>query len=173
MLVLGLMSWSIFLAINGTYQLILSLIRILNVASYSKAMHSQMTDRSKIPRFTGVAIILLGIVYFAINLYYYRVRPVEEISFHYMLITATIAFVKLGSSIWGFLSNRRSKDPEVVSIRLVSLVDAAVSIVTTQRVIITFEEGGEVVANSTPLFGMVVSSVFVLIGLYMLLRKTN
>lgn len=171
MLVLAGLSWSIFLTINGAYQLILSLIRILNVASYSRAMRGQVTDRSKISRFTGAAIILLGMVYFAINLYFYRVRPVEEISHRYMLMTATVAFVKLGSSIWGFIANRKSKDPEVISIRLLSLVDATVSIVTTQRVILTFVEGGESAAQSSPLFGMAISLGFVLVGLYLLLRK--
>ncbi|EHJ53214.1 hypothetical protein [Streptococcus macacae] len=171
MLVLAWLSWSVFLVINGSYQLILSLIRILNVFSYSRAQRGLVQDRSRIIRITGVLIILLGLVYFLINLYFYRVRPVEEISHRYMLMTATIAFVKLGSSIWGFISNRKSKDPEVISIRLLSLVDATVSIVTTQRVILTFVEGGESAAKSTPLFGMAISLGFVLVGLYLIHRK--
>lgn len=65
-------------------------------------------------------------------------------------MTTPLSFIKMGSSIWFFLSNSKSKDPEVVSIRLLSLVDATVSIVTTQRVLLTLEEGSAVAANSTP-----------------------
>lgn len=69
-------------------------------------------------------------------------------------MTTTLSFIKMGSSIWFFLSNRKSKELEVVSICLLSLVDATVSLVTTQRVLLAMEEGSVAVANSAPLFSM-------------------
>lgn len=171
MFVLGLLNWSSFLLVNGSYQLFLSVIRIVNIVSYSQSQRGRKFDRNRMIPITGALIILLGVTYFFINLHFYRTRPVEHFSKLSAILTATLAFVKLGSSIWGFLSHRKSKDPEVVSIRLLSLVDATVSIVTTQRVILTMEEGSAVAANSTPLFGMAVSGCFVLIGLYMMLKK--
>lgn len=171
MFVLGLLNWSSFLLVNGSYQLALSLIRILNIISYSKSQHGHQFNRERMVPITGALIIALGIAYFFINFHFYMTRPEEHFSLLSSLITATLAFVKMGSSIWGFLSNRKSKDPEVVSIRLLSLVDATVSIVTTQRVLLTMEEGSAVAANSTPLFGMTVSGCFVLTGLYMMVKK--
>ena len=171
MFVLGMLNWSSFLLVNGSYQLALSAIRIINIVSYSRSQQGHRFDRHRMIPITGALIILLGIAYFLINLHFYQTRPVEHFSKFSTLMTATLAFVKMGSSIWGFLSNRKSKDPEVVSIRLLSLVDATVSIVTTQRVLLTLEEGSAIAANSTPLFGMAVSGCFVLTGLYMMVKK--
>lgn len=173
MFVLGLLNWSSFLLVNGSYQLALSAIRIINIVSYSKSQHGHRFDRSRMIPITGSLIIFLGVTYFFINLHFYQTRPVEHFSLFSALVTATLSFVKMGSSIWGFLSNRKSKAPEVVSIRLLSLVDATVSIVTTQRVLLTLEEGSAVAANSTPLFGMAVSGCFVLTGLYIMVKKRN
>ena len=173
MLFLGLLSWSSLLLVNGSYQLILSLIRLLNIRSYSlaKVKKRSVAKRESIVPITGALIVLLGISYLVINIHFYLYPPVEHFAMWPAIMTATLAFAKMGSSLWGFFRNRQSKDPEIVSIRLLSLVDATVSIVTTQRVILTMEEGSAVAANSTPLFGMAVSGCFVLTGLYMMLKK--
>ena len=61
----------------------------------------------------------------------------------------------------------------MLNIRIISLMDAAVSLVTTQLVILTVEEGQTRALKSTPLFGMGVSLVFLATGTFLILRNSS
>ena len=55
---------------------------------------------------------------------------------------------------------------------MLSLADATVAIVTTQRVILTFELGAEVVNRLTPLLGIAVSIALIGMGSYLIVKAS-
>ncbi len=59
----ALLSRSLLLLANSSYQLILSLVRTINVTSYAKAMHGRSNQGLQTVKRTGYLLLLLSMIY--------------------------------------------------------------------------------------------------------------
>jgi hypothetical protein len=176
MVVLGLYNRSTFMVANALYYLILFGTRFHALKQYTVArnLESSTTEKFKVEyrvfHRTGAFIILLGVVYIGLNYWLLSRDTVIKESYYPMLATATIGFVKLGVAIRGMIVNRHFKNPIISTIKRVSLIDGIVSIVVTQKSILSFEKSAQAITSAS-LFGMAVGVIFIGIGLYMVLKK--
>jgi ribose/xylose/arabinose/galactoside ABC-type transport system permease subunit len=87
-------------------------------------------------------------------------------------LVATVAFTKMGFAIHGTVINRHRNNPIISTLKMISFIDAMVAIVVTQYTLLIKQSSAHAM-NSSALFGMGCSALFVLIGIRMLTKKKN
>ncbi|WP_245647908.1 hypothetical protein [Paenibacillus borealis] len=174
-LTIGVYLLSGWFIINAVYYLILCGARGQALHKYAVAKTiedpKQRYDMEFVVyRRSGTFLCLLGISYLLVSLRMYLVGDALIYKGLIIYLIATVAFLKLGFAIYGTLANRHLKGPIVSSLKLISFADAMVSIVVTQYTLLIMENSPAAIESSA-LFGMGCSVVFVLAGVCMLLRR--
>ncbi len=121
---------------------------------------------------SGIFLCLLGISYLLVCLRMYFVGDATVYGGYTVYLVAAVAFAKLGFAIYGTVINRHLKDPIVSTLKIISFTDAMVSIVVTQYTLLTMAASSQAV-DSSALFGMGCSILFVLVGIFMLLKRKS
>lgn len=153
----------------ASYYIVLSLTRGILVNKIIQLKEYQKPQTSSIYKTyhrSGLFIILLGVSFFAWCCYLYQDEMVTIYLDYILYGVVALAFYKIGSSIHGLVSVRKYKNHLFDAIKKVCFLDACVSIVNIQAMLLTM--GNSIHASTCSAFlGMGVSFVFVFIGLQM------
>lgn len=86
------------------------------------------------------------------------------------ITVATISFTKIGMAIRGMVVAHKTHNPIDSSVKFVTFIDAMLSLVITQDVLLE-AEGAQHAAQSSGLFGIGLGALTMIIGLWMPLRR--
>jgi hypothetical protein len=144
--------------------------------------NNQLVER-RVYRRTGLLLAVTGSAYFAVSAAmflvgpapatYTRLLPYADVIPYATLIpyvVATMAFVKAGLAISGFVSARSSGRPVRVALRIVSLSDALVSMAVTQYALMSMVGSPDATEMSSSV-GMGFAFMIAVCGLVMAIRK--
>lgn len=123
-------------------------------------------------RRSGMFICLLGVSYFLVCLRMYVWGDTSSYPYYIVYGVAAIAFYKIGLSIYGMVVSKRMKSPLVMTMKVISFVDACVSIVAVQCALLSMKNPTITATKSSAVFGAGCSILFIAIGIYMVFRKT-
>lgn len=139
--------------------------------------HRQIADRMQ--RFaqernvchrTGALLCFIGLSYAAFSLTMFFTGSPNEYGEIIAITVATISFIKIGIAIRGMIVSYKTRNPLDSSVKFVTFIDAMLSLVVTQDVLLE-SQGTAHAAQSSDLFGIGLGTVAVIIGLWMLLRR--
>ena len=100
----------------------------------------------------------------------YRIDSSKRYTDAIAVTVATITFTKIGIAIRGLIVARRTHDPLDSSVRFVAFIDAMLSLVVTQDVLLE-SQGSAHTAQPSGLFGIGLGVLAISIGLWMMLRR--
>ncbi|GAB2026808.1 hypothetical protein [Lactovum odontotermitis] len=165
---LGIYSFSLFICINGLYNIGIALakhtaIRI-NVKNESEAALK--------------AYHRVGFIIFTTSLLYMAyctdmaVRGVEHGSYDKVtsIGIAAVTFTEIGAALYGILRTRKSNNLTVMAAKRISLVTALISLVLTESALLGLENTPNA-ARYSGWTGLIFSALSVIIGLLMMLRQ--
>ena len=176
-LLIGVFASSTWFIVNAVYYLTLCLARVYIIKKYRtlssiEEMHVHYQEAMLTYRRSGFAICCLAFVYFGVcmRMYLYGDSAIYQ---GWMIFgVATISFMKIGLSIYGVITTRHMKDPLLSTIKIISFIDAVVSIVITQCILLIMEHSPQAVSSSA-VFGMGCSLMFLCIGLMMMRKQKS
>lgn len=165
-IVIGLFFSSIWLIIFGGYYLTLFFCRSFFLKKYSLARleNREVTIQYK----DALVYILLGFSFMICSLTMYNGGNNTTFDHLTSIIIATIGFYKIIVAIIGMIKIRKSKNPFLILLKMVSLSDGAVALVLTQFALLT-SENNENVNVSTGLFGLGIGFFISVLGLILLI----
>ena len=174
-LVLSLTLPSLWFFINSLFMIILSFARFFSIRDYSKT--KLLKDELMIQNIgyknyltNGILLVLLGIMYFFVNVYIYYKGTTTDMHEYLTYLVALVAFWSIGSAIYGIIKYKRNCTPILKAVKLTNFANALTSIMLTQIVLLdTYAD--TVVYNSNlmnGLTGMGISIVIIVLGLYMI-----
>jgi hypothetical protein len=174
-LIFGIILLSPWLISTAIYYLILCAIRGQILRKYKKIRVIEDPIRKfdrqySIYKPSGIFICLLGVSYFLVCLRMYFANESNSYPFYILYGVAAVAFYKISMAFKGMVVTRRMNNPLLSTLKIISFVDACVSIVVVQCALLTMEKS-KVATVSSALFGMACSALFLVIGIFMLCRK--
>lgn len=157
---------SLWMAITAMYYLTLGIIRRYLILVNNKENRKEYSLYHK----SGYLISIISIVYLGLCIWMYCFN--EQISYPpYILYgVAAIGFYKIIIASIGLIKIRKKHHLLVSSILVINLFDACVSIVFIQCALLISKKS-MYASSSSAILGMVVSILFIGIGIYMVYRK--
>ena len=173
-LTVGLITGTAWLIVTAIYYLILCLCRghvlyrfaqTFNIKDFQKRFDMQFS----VYRHEGAFLCLLGISYAMVCA---RMYSGDGNMYPRYLIygVAGVAFYKIASAIHGVIVTNRMKNPLLSTLKTIKFIDACVSIVSVQCAILSMK-GAASANTSSAILGIVLSFLFVGIGIYMMHKK--
>lgn len=119
----------------------------------------------------GVLLILLGILYFFVNVYIYYKGTHTTMHEYLTYVVALIAFWSIGCAIHGIVKYKRNSDPILKAVKLTNFANALTSIMLTQIVLLdTYADSKMYNSNlMNGVTGMSISLIIIMLGLYMII----
>lgn len=181
-LILSFIMPSLWFFINGIFMIVLSISRIFSIKDYNKTR--TIKDKDEIRRIgyknyesNGVLLIVLGIMYFFVNVYIYYKGTNTNIHPYLTYLVALVAFYSIGSAIYGMIKYKRSETPILKAVKLTNFANALTSFMLTQIVLLdTYAVSSLYNSNlMNGITGMSVGIIIILLGLYMIvgINKTK
>lgn len=174
-LILSFIMSSLWFFINGIFMIVLSISRIFSIKDYNKTR--TIKDKDEIRRIgyknyesNGVLLIVLGIMYFFVNVYIYYKGTNTNMHPYLTYLVALVAFYSIGSAIYGMIKYKRSETPILKAVKLTNFANALTSIMLTQIVLLdTYAVSSLYNSNlMNGITGMSVGIIIILLGLYMI-----
>lgn len=174
-LILSFIMPSLWFFINGIFMIVLSISRIFSIKDYNKTR--TIKDKDEIRRIgyknyesNGVLLIVLGIMYFFVNVYIYYKGTNTNMHPYLTYLVALVAFYSIGSAIYGMIKYKRSETPILKAVKLTNFANALTSIMLTQIVLLdTYAVSSLYNSNlMNGITGMSVGMIIILLGLYMI-----
>lgn len=119
---------------------------------------------------SGMFIVVLGISFFVWCLWLYAFQETTWYPDYVIYGIVAVAFYKIGSAIHGLFIVRKHQNLLFSAIKKIGFLDACVSLVSVQCMLLTMQKS-EYATMSSALLGMAVSVLFLIIGLCMLCKK--
>ena len=161
-LLIGILSLSFFTCVNAFYSYGMVAAKIVALAGVVRER-----DRRGQYRYCRLAaLILMGasLCYLVYTLYLYR-HPSQYRYFKIFAIgIAAYAFIELGINLWGVIRERRRGLPLFQTIKTLNLCSALMSLVLTQRAILSLSFPPERTAGINALFGALMALLATLLG---------
>ena len=174
--ILSLILPSLWFFINAIFMLVLSFARILSIIYYSKIKLIQNKEEIKKIGYknylnNGILLIVLGIMYFFINVYIYYKGTNTTMHEYVTYLVALVAFWSIGSAIYGMIKYKRNHAPILKAVNLTNFANALTSIMLTQIVLLdTYADANVYNSNLMNGFtGMGIGIIIVILGLYMII----
>ena len=173
--ILSLTLPSLWFFINALFMIILSFARIFSIRDYAKT--KEVTSETKIKKIgyqnylnNGILLIILGIMYFFINVYIYYKGTNTTMHEYLTYLVALVAFWSIGSAIYGIIKYKRNHTPILKAVKLTNFANALTSIMLTQIVLLDTYANTEVYNSNlmNGLTGISVGIVIIILGLYMI-----
>ena len=167
---------SLWFFINAIFMIILSVARFFSIRDYRKIRF--IKDEEKVKKIgyrnylnNGVLLILLGIMYFFVNVYIYYKGTTTIIHEYITYLIALSAFWSIGSSIYGMTKYKRNYNPILKGIKLTDFANALTSIMLTQIVLLdTYADSNIYNSNLiNGITGMGIGFIIIVLGLYMVI----
>ena len=181
-IVLALTLPSLWFFINGLFLTVLSLSRFFSIRDYSITKIINNNDKIRKIGYqnyssNGILLIILGIMYFFVNVYIYYKGTNTTIHPYLTYLVALIAFWQIGSSIYGMIKYQRNTMPIIKAVKLTNFANALTSIMLTQIVLLdTYATTTDYNSNlMNGITGMTIGLIIIGLGLYMIIgiNKVN
>lgn len=162
--------------INAIFMIILSISRFFSIKDYSKI--KIICDKVEIQKIgyknylnNGMLLIVLGIMYFFVNVYIYYKGTSTTMHEYLTYLVALFAFYSIGSAIYGMIKYKRKNNPIIKAVKLTNFANALTSIMLTQIVLLdTYADSSNYNSNiMNGITGMGISIVIIILGLYMII----
>lgn len=173
--VLSLTLPSLWFFINALFMIILSFARFYSIKDYSKT--KLLSDDNEIKKIgyknylnNGILLIVLGIMYFFVNVYIYYKGTNTNMHEYLTYLVALVAFWSIGSSIYGIIKYKRNHTPVIKAVKLTNFANALTSIMLTQIVLLDTYAKTEAYNSNlmNGLTGMGIGIIIIMLGLYMI-----
>ena len=183
--VLSLTLPSLWFFINALFMIILTFARFFSIRDYGKTRHIKDKDVIKKIGYknylnNGILLVILGIMYFFVNVYIYYKGTNTTMHEYLTYLIALIAFWSIGSAIYGMIKYKRNHTPILKAVKLTNFANALTSIMLTQIVLLdTYADTNIYNSNlMNGLTGMGIGIIIIILGLYMIvginkLRKVD
>jgi hypothetical protein len=176
-IIFGLSTLSLFLCLNGFFNIGIFSAKILAVRSHKCGCKSGSLDLDasksrSFDCFRKVAVIILASSSACLVYYLSLLLNGGEIAAFDMYIAiaiATITFTEIGVTLQGIISTRKENEPVIEAIRSTNLATALIAVVLTQFALMSFAFEGNALFYCA-LTGVVFSCLCACIGLFMLFR---
>ena len=174
--ILSLTLPSLWFFINAIFMIILSFARFFSIKDYSKTKLIQ--DKEEIQKIgyknylnNGIVLVVLGIMYFFVNVYIYYKGTNTTMHEYLTYLVALVAFWSIGSAIYGMIKYKRNHTPILKAVKLTNFANALTSIMLTQIVLLdTYAETESYNSNlMNGLTGMGIGIIIIILGLYMII----
>lgn len=174
--VLSLTLPSLWFFINAIFMIILSFARFFSIKDYSKTKLIQ--DKEEIQKIgyknylnNGILLVVLGIMYFFVNVYIYYKGTNTTMHEYLTYLVALVAFWSIGSAIYGMIKYKRNHTPILKAVKLTNFANALTSIMLTQIVLLDTYANTKVYNSNlmNGLTGMGIGIVIIILGLYMII----
>ena len=174
--VLSLTLPSLWFFINALFMIILSFARFFSIRDYGKTKDT--TDKNEIKKIgyknylnNGILLIILGIMYFFVNMYIYYKGTNTSMHEYLTYLVALVAFWSIGSSIYGMIKYKRNHTPILKAVKLTNFANALTSLMLTQIVLLdTYADTKLYNSNlMNGLTGMSIGVIIIILGLYMII----
>lgn len=176
---------SLWFFVNALFMIILCFARIFSIRDYRKV--KKLNDANEIKKIgyknyltNGVLLIILGIMYFFVNVYIYYKGTNTTMHEYLTYLVALVAFWSIGSAIYGMIKYKRNHSPILKAVKLTNFANALTSIMLTQIVLLdTYANNKTYNSNlMNGLTGISVGIAIIILGLYMIiginkLQKSN
>lgn len=168
---------SLWFFINALFLSILSLTRVFSIKDYTKI--KLLTKKEDIKRIekknyflNGILLILLGIMYFFVNVYIYYKGTNTNMHEYLTYLVALIAFYAITTSIYGMIKYKKNASPILKAVKITNFASSLTSIMLTQIVLLdTFTTSLNYNSNlMNGLTGMAVGIIIIFLGLYMIIK---
>ena len=173
--ILSLTLPSLWFFINAIFMIILSFARFFSIRDYRKT--KLIDDKEEIQKIgyknylnNGILLIVLGIMYFFVNVYIYYKGTNTSMHEYLTYLVALVAFWSIGSAIYGMIKYKRNHTPILKAVKLTNFANALTSIMLTQIVLLdTYADVKTYNSNlMNGLTGMGVGIIIIILGLYMI-----
>lgn len=167
---------SLWFFVNALFVMILSFARFFSIRDYSKT--KIVKDKKEIQKIgfknyltNGILLIVLGIMYFFVNVYIYHKGTNTTMHPYLTYLTALIAFWSIGSAIYGIIKYKRDHTPILKAVKLTNFANALTSIMLTQIVLLDTYANVERYNSNTMngYTGMGISILIMVLGIYMII----
>ena len=174
--ILSLTLPSLWFFINAIFMIILSFARFFSIKDYSKTKLIQ--DKEEIQKIgyknylnNGILLVVLGIMYFFVNVYIYYKGTNTRMHEYLTYLVALVAFWSIGSAIYGMIKYKRNHTPILKAVKLTNFANALTSIMLTQIVLLDTYANTKVYNSNlmNGLTGMGIGIVIIILGLYMII----
>jgi len=174
--ILSLTLPSLWFFINSLFMFILSFARFFSIKDYSKT--KAINDENKVKEIgyknylnNGILLMILGIMYFFVNVYIYYKGTNTNMHEYLTYLVALVAFWSIGSAIYGMIKYKRNQTPILKAIKLTNFANALTSIMLTQIVLLDTYANTEVYNSNlmNGLTGMGIGIIIIILGLYMII----
>ena len=180
--ILSLILPSLWFFINALFMIILSFARFFSIRDYRKT--KLINNKEEIQQIgyknylnNGILLVLLGIMYFFVNVYIYYKGTNTTMHEYLTYLVALFSFWSIGSAIYGMVKYKRNHTPILKAIKLTNFANALTSIMLTQIVLLdTYADTNIYNSNlMNGLTGMGIGVIIIVLGLYMIIgiNKVN
>ena len=174
--ILSLTLPSLWFFINAIFMMLLSFARIFSIRDYRKTKLTLDEEEKQQIGYknylnNGILLVVLGIMYFFVNVYIYYKGTNTTMQEYITYLVAFVAFWSIGSAIYGMVKYKRNHTPILKAIKLTNFANALTSIMLTQIVLLdTYAKTENYNSNLTNgLSGISVGIVIIILGLYMII----
>ena len=173
--VLSLTLPSLWFFINSIFMIVLSFARIFSIRDYRKT--KLIDDKEEIRKIgyknyltNGILLVILGIMYFFVNVYIYYKGTNTTIHEYLTYLVALVAFWSIGSAIYGMIKYKRNHTPILKAVKLTNFANALTVVMLTQIVLLDTYANTEIYNSNlmNGLTGISIGIVFIILGLYMI-----
>jgi hypothetical protein len=174
--VLSLTLPSLWFFINALFMIILTFARFFSIRDYGKTKHIKDKDVIKKIGYknylnNGILLVVLGIMYFFVNVYIYYKGTNTTMHEYLTYLVALVAFWSIGSAIYGMIKYKRNHTPILKAVKLTNFANALTSIMLTQIALLDTYANTKVYNSNlmNGLTGMGIGIVIIILGLYMII----
>lgn len=174
--ILSLTLPSLWFFINALFMIILTFARFFSIRDYGKTKHIKDKDVIKKIGYknylnNGILLVVLGIMYFFVNVYIYYKGTNTTMHEYLTYLVALVAFWSIGSAIYGMIKYKRNHTPILKAVKLTNFANALTSIMLTQIVLLDTYANTKVYNSNlmNGFTGMGIGVVIIILGLYMII----
>ena len=173
-LVLSLTLPSLWFFINSLFMIILTFARFFSIRDYGKTKCLKDIEMIKKIGYknylnNGILLMILGIMYFFVNVYIYYKGTNTTMHEYLTYLVALVAFWSIGSAIYGMIKYKINTSPILKAVKLTNFANALTSIMLTQIVLLETYANTDIYNSNlmNGLTGMGIGIIIVILGLYM------
>lgn len=173
---MGIYSLSVFLCINGLYNIGIGFAKATSIKWYldrKKAPDEHRKDEYRVYFIIGMIILAASILYMA---YCIRLLMGNHSNIKYSDIVAitiaTFTFTEVGMAVHGIVTTRKNREPIMEAVKLTNFAASLISLVLTEAALLsfTYEGNSSVYCGIT---GIIFGGVAAMTGLYMMVHITR
>lgn len=173
--ILSIVLPSLWFFVNALFMVVLSFVRFWSIRDYGKSRNKDKKIKQEIGYRNylknGILLIILGIMYFFVNVYIYFKGTNTTMHEYLTYLVALDAFWSIGYSIYGMAKYKRNSSPILKAVKLTNFANALTSIMLTQIVLLDTYANSQTYNSNimNGITGIVVSISIMIIGLYMII----